>query len=98
MAEVWDENWSGSTKTLDMHVLALRRKLAAAGLPASRSPPCAGTATGTRPLTWATHLLFGVTLGTIGSPITHSAIAGMPPRWSGWPLSPSASRRSCARL
>ena len=33
MADVWDENWSGSTKTLDMHVLALRRKLAAAGLP-----------------------------------------------------------------
>jgi DNA-binding response OmpR family regulator len=33
MAEVWDEHWSGSTKTLDMHVLALRRKLAAAGLP-----------------------------------------------------------------
>jgi DNA-binding response OmpR family regulator len=33
MADVWDENWFGSTKTLDMHVLALRRKLAAAGLP-----------------------------------------------------------------
>jgi DNA-binding response OmpR family regulator len=33
MAEVWDENWSGSTKTLDMHVLALRRKLADAGVP-----------------------------------------------------------------
>ena len=33
MAEVWDENWSGSTKTLDMHVLALRRRLAAAGVP-----------------------------------------------------------------
>jgi DNA-binding response OmpR family regulator len=33
MADVWDENWSGSTKTLDMHILALRRKLAAAGLP-----------------------------------------------------------------
>jgi DNA-binding response OmpR family regulator len=32
MADVWDENWFGSTKTLDMHVLALRRKLAAAGL------------------------------------------------------------------
>jgi DNA-binding response OmpR family regulator len=32
MAEVWDENWYGSTKTLDMHVLALRRKLADAGL------------------------------------------------------------------
>jgi DNA-binding response OmpR family regulator len=33
MTEVWDENWFGSTKTLDMHVLALRRKLAEAGLP-----------------------------------------------------------------
>ncbi|HEX6756563.1 MAG TPA: response regulator transcription factor [Mycobacteriales bacterium] len=32
MAEVWDENWFGPTKTLDMHVLALRRKLADAGL------------------------------------------------------------------
>jgi DNA-binding response OmpR family regulator len=32
MSEVWDENWFGSTKTLDMHVLAIRRKLAAAGL------------------------------------------------------------------
>ncbi len=28
MSEVWDENWFGSTKTLDMHVSALRRKLA----------------------------------------------------------------------
>ena len=28
MSEVWDENWFGSTKTLDMHVAALRRKLA----------------------------------------------------------------------
>ena len=27
MAEVWDEHWFGSTKTLDMHVAALRRKL-----------------------------------------------------------------------
>jgi DNA-binding response OmpR family regulator len=27
MREVWDENWFGSTKTLDMHVSALRRKL-----------------------------------------------------------------------
>jgi len=30
MADVWDENWFGSTKTLDVHVSALRRKLAAA--------------------------------------------------------------------
>jgi len=27
MAEVWDENWFGSTKTLDMHISWLRRKL-----------------------------------------------------------------------
>jgi DNA-binding response OmpR family regulator len=32
MGEVWDEHWFGSTKTLDMHVSALRRKLAEAGL------------------------------------------------------------------
>jgi DNA-binding response OmpR family regulator len=31
MNDVWDENWFGSTKTLDVHVAALRRKLAAAG-------------------------------------------------------------------
>jgi len=28
MSEVWDEHWFGSTKTLDMHVSSLRRKLA----------------------------------------------------------------------
>jgi DNA-binding response OmpR family regulator len=27
MEEVWDEHWFGSTKTLDMHVSWLRRKL-----------------------------------------------------------------------
>jgi len=27
MSEIWDENWFGSTKTLDMHVSWLRRKL-----------------------------------------------------------------------
>jgi len=31
MAEVWDEHWFGSTKTLDMHISALRRKLLDAG-------------------------------------------------------------------
>jgi DNA-binding response OmpR family regulator len=31
MSEVWDEHWFGSTKTLDMHISALRRKLADAG-------------------------------------------------------------------
>ncbi len=27
MSDVWDEHWNGSTKTLDVHVAALRRKL-----------------------------------------------------------------------
>ena len=27
MADVWDENWFGSTKTLDVHIGLLRRKL-----------------------------------------------------------------------
>jgi DNA-binding response OmpR family regulator len=31
MADVWDAHWYGSTKTLDVHVAALRRKLADCG-------------------------------------------------------------------
>jgi DNA-binding response OmpR family regulator len=31
MADVWDAHWFGSTKTLDVHIAALRRKLAEAG-------------------------------------------------------------------
>jgi DNA-binding response OmpR family regulator len=31
MSEVWDEHWFGSTKTLDMHISALRKKLLDAG-------------------------------------------------------------------
>jgi DNA-binding response OmpR family regulator len=27
MADVWDEHWFGSTKTLDFHIAALRQKL-----------------------------------------------------------------------
>jgi DNA-binding response OmpR family regulator len=30
MEAVWDANWFGPTKTLDVHVAALRRKLAGA--------------------------------------------------------------------
>lgn len=30
MSDVWDEHWFGSTKTLDVHIAALRRKLALA--------------------------------------------------------------------
>lgn len=40
IADVWDENWEGSTKTLDVHVLGLRRKLAdAAGAGPLARPP-----------------------------------------------------------
>ncbi|GAB2963000.1 DNA-binding response regulator [Amycolatopsis acidiphila] len=31
MTDVWDAHWYGSTKTLDVHMASLRRKLAAAG-------------------------------------------------------------------
>jgi DNA-binding response OmpR family regulator len=38
MADVWDANWFGPTKTLDVHVAALRRKLAAVGAADRRVP------------------------------------------------------------
>jgi len=34
MEEVWDQHWSGSTKTLDVHIAGLRRKLEDAGVDA----------------------------------------------------------------
>jgi DNA-binding response OmpR family regulator len=39
MADVWDENWFGSTKTLDVHVASLRRRLreVADGVPTAGS-------------------------------------------------------------
>lgn len=37
MADVWDEHWYGSTKTLDVHIASVRRKLATAGA-AGRAP------------------------------------------------------------
>jgi DNA-binding response OmpR family regulator len=36
MAGVWDENWYGPTKTLDVHISSLRRKLELGGEPAAR--------------------------------------------------------------
>jgi DNA-binding response OmpR family regulator len=36
MTEVWDENWWGSTRTLDTHVASLRRKLGDTGDPPER--------------------------------------------------------------
>lgn len=38
MAEVWDENWFGSTKTLDVTMAGLRRQLAAAAASTDRVP------------------------------------------------------------
>jgi DNA-binding response OmpR family regulator len=38
MADVWDAHWYGSTKTLDVHVAALRRKLAVAAGPDAPPP------------------------------------------------------------
>jgi DNA-binding response OmpR family regulator len=38
MADVWDAHWYGSTKTLDVHVAALRRKLAATGAEPAAPP------------------------------------------------------------
>ena len=39
MTDVWDSNWYGSTKTLDVHIAALRKKLAAAAaLPGANAP------------------------------------------------------------
>jgi DNA-binding response OmpR family regulator len=32
MDDVWDEHWHGSTKTLDVHIAGLRRKLEDAGV------------------------------------------------------------------
>ena len=38
MDEVWDSNWFGSTKTLDVHVAALRRRLDEAASAAGARP------------------------------------------------------------
>lgn len=39
MSEVWDEHWSGSTKTLDVTMVGLRRQLRAAGELAGATVP-----------------------------------------------------------
>ncbi|WP_410645213.1 response regulator transcription factor [Amycolatopsis sp. lyj-346] len=38
MSEVWDAHWYGSTKTLDVHIAAVRRKLTAAAGPGDEVP------------------------------------------------------------
>lgn len=39
MADVWDEHWFGSTKTLDVHLSTLRRRLAETARPAGVAVP-----------------------------------------------------------
>jgi DNA-binding response OmpR family regulator len=39
MKEVWDEHWFGSTKTLDVHVAALRRKIGELAASTRSRPP-----------------------------------------------------------
>jgi DNA-binding response OmpR family regulator len=46
MSDVWDENWYGSTKTLDVHVAALRRKLERAAAITSTAAPRIATLRG----------------------------------------------------
>jgi DNA-binding response OmpR family regulator len=38
MTDVWDANWYGPTKTLDVHIAALRRKLTDAAVSPQRAP------------------------------------------------------------
>jgi DNA-binding response OmpR family regulator len=45
MADVWDEHWYGSTKTLDVHIAILRRKLAEAAARYSAAPEATPTIT-----------------------------------------------------
>jgi DNA-binding response OmpR family regulator len=46
MADVWDEHWFGSTKTLDVHVAALRRRLTDAATAAGMAAPILTTLRG----------------------------------------------------
>jgi DNA-binding response OmpR family regulator len=46
MYDVWDENWYGSTKTIDVHVASLRRKLLEAGAGDSSALPVLTTLRG----------------------------------------------------
>ena len=44
MSDVWDMNWFGSTKTLDVHIAWLRRKLGDDPARRRTSTPCAASA------------------------------------------------------
>jgi DNA-binding response OmpR family regulator len=46
MSQVWDENWFGPTKTLDVTMACLRRKLEAAAAAVGVAPPTITTLRG----------------------------------------------------
>jgi DNA-binding response OmpR family regulator len=46
MSDVWDENWFGSTKTLDVHIASLRRRLADVADEVGVNPPTISTLRG----------------------------------------------------
>lgn len=46
MADVWDENWFGSTKTLDVHIAAVRARLVDASEASGAAPPIITTLRG----------------------------------------------------
>ena len=48
MSDVWDENWFGSTKTLDVHVAGCAASSATTRPPRATSIPCAASASGSR--------------------------------------------------
>lgn len=46
MSDVWDENWFGSTKTLDVHIASLRRRLSEVADVVGTDPPVISTLRG----------------------------------------------------
>jgi DNA-binding response OmpR family regulator len=46
MSDVWDENWFGSTKTLDVHIASLRRRLSEVADVVGADPPVISTLRG----------------------------------------------------
>ena len=78
MADVWDANWFGSTKTLDVHMAALRRKLAAAAVSSG------GAGTGDRDIAGAWFPAgVGTGAGQPARPGGRGGVAGALPRRCG---------------
>ena len=101
MREVWETAWFGSTKTLDMHISVLRRKLGDDADPAAlhrhgpgRRLPVRAAATGTDPM--RRQLIRSTVLAVGRSAVAHHRRARLRRR-SGVVHAP-ATRRRCERL